>query len=137
MNRDTYFADTWFWIALLSKQDQHHDKARQRLEEIKESKVVTSEMILTELANMFSRKGSFWRRKVAEYVKALQDNAMVVIVEQEHKYFADALLYYELCHDRDWGLTDCSSFSIMKEQKINLALTDDHHFEQAGFTLAV
>lgn len=33
-----------------------------------------------------------------------------------------------------WGnLVDCSSFIIMEQQKLNQALTNDHHFEQAGF----
>jgi hypothetical protein len=35
--------------------------------------------------------------------------------------------------DKDWGLTDCISFVVMKDTKMTEALTTDHHFEQAGF----
>jgi hypothetical protein len=35
--------------------------------------------------------------------------------------------------DKEWGLTDCISFVVMKERKLTDALTTDHHFEQAGF----
>lgn len=35
--------------------------------------------------------------------------------------------------DKDWSLTDCISFVVMKDLKITEALTGDHHFEQAGF----
>jgi hypothetical protein len=34
--------------------------------------------------------------------------------------------------DKEWSLVDCSSFIIMKQRRINEALTNDHHFEQAG-----
>ncbi len=35
--------------------------------------------------------------------------------------------------DKDWGLTDCVSFALMKEEGITKALTADVHFRQAGF----
>jgi len=35
--------------------------------------------------------------------------------------------------DKEWGLTDCISFVVMKEHDITDALTADHRFEQAGF----
>jgi len=35
--------------------------------------------------------------------------------------------------DKQWSLTDCISFEIMRERGVTEALTGDHHFEQAGF----
>jgi hypothetical protein len=35
--------------------------------------------------------------------------------------------------DKDWSLTDCTSFIVMKDRGIHEALTADRHFEQAGF----
>ena len=35
--------------------------------------------------------------------------------------------------DKDWSLTDCTSFVAMQERGLTDALTADHHFEQAGF----
>lgn len=35
--------------------------------------------------------------------------------------------------DKEWGLTDCISFIIMKEFGIKKALTTDEHFLQNGF----
>ncbi len=40
---------------------------------------------------------------------------------------------YESRPDKDWSLTDCTSFIVMNEFNISNALTGDHHFEQAGF----
>jgi hypothetical protein len=44
-----------------------------------------------------------------------------------------ALDFYEKRHDKEWGLTDCISFVVMADANIKVALTGDHHFEQAGF----
>ena len=35
--------------------------------------------------------------------------------------------------DKEWSLTDCISFVVMKERGLTDALTPDRHFEQAGF----
>lgn len=35
--------------------------------------------------------------------------------------------------DKNWSLTDCITFVIMREAGLQEALTGDRHFEQAGF----
>jgi predicted nucleic acid-binding protein len=35
--------------------------------------------------------------------------------------------------DKDWSLTDCTSFVVMQDAGIIEALTGDRHFEPAGF----
>jgi len=37
--------------------------------------------------------------------------------------------------DKEWSLTDCISLVVMNERGITDALTNDHHFEQAGFQI--
>ena len=37
--------------------------------------------------------------------------------------------------DKRWLLTDCISFVVMRQHGISEALTADHHFEQAGFSV--
>ena len=37
--------------------------------------------------------------------------------------------------DKEWSLTDCISFVVMEERGLTGALTSDHHFEQAGFSV--
>jgi hypothetical protein len=48
--------------------------------------------------------------------------------------FAQALDLYHQHRDKEWTLTDCTSFLVMRERDITGVLTGDHHFEQAGFT---
>lgn len=47
--------------------------------------------------------------------------------------FFQALDLYEDRPDKRWGLTDCISFVVMRENELFEALTADRHFEQAGF----
>ena len=45
----------------------------------------------------------------------------------------EALELYHQHRDKQWTLTDCASFIVMRERGITEALTGDRHFEQAGF----
>ena len=51
--------------------------------------------------------------------------------------FADTVYYLLFAKrpDKEWSLTDCISFIVMQEYGLTEALTADHHFEQAGFTI--
>ena len=40
---------------------------------------------------------------------------------------------YKRYTDKEWGLTDCVSFVLMRERGIQEALTADTDFRQAGF----
>ena len=44
-----------------------------------------------------------------------------------------AVAFYRVHEDKDWGLTDCVSFLVMKERGLIIAMTADAHFQQAGF----
>jgi len=46
---------------------------------------------------------------------------------------ADGVRLYAQRPDKEWSLTDCISFVVMRRHDITEALTGDHHFEQAGF----
>jgi uncharacterized protein len=43
------------------------------------------------------------------------------------------LTLYEQATDKVWGLVDCASFVVMRDQRVLDALSGDRHFEQAGF----
>jgi predicted nucleic acid-binding protein len=42
---------------------------------------------------------------------------------------------YQKRGDKEWSLTDCILFVVMTREGIAEALTGDHHFEQAGFSI--
>jgi uncharacterized protein len=49
--------------------------------------------------------------------------------------FGAARTFFSTRPDKEWSLTDCISFVVMNERGIGDALTNDHHFEQAGFQI--
>jgi predicted nucleic acid-binding protein len=130
-----YFADTWFWIALLSKRDNDHARAKKMEKAIPNSIIVTSEMVLTELLNDFASAGEFWRVQCCNFVSRIISNRSVRVVSQSTELFSKSLGIYRTRPDHKWSLTDCSSFVIMGEESITHALTNDRHFAQAGLTL--
>ena len=48
--------------------------------------------------------------------------------------FWEAVDFYNSRRDQEWGFVDCASFQLMAANSIQEALTNDHHFTQAGFT---
>ena len=101
--------------------------------ERKNAQLVTTDAIVTEFCNMLAKVAL--RTHAAKVVRLLtiRDNVEVVHVTKE--LFDRAFILYESRADKDWGLTECISFELMKERRITSALTADHHFEQAGFKM--
>lgn len=61
------------------------------------------------------------------------DAAAYEFIAASPAHLADGLRLYRGRSDKEWSLTDCVSFNIMRERGLTSALTYDHHFEQAGF----
>jgi predicted nucleic acid-binding protein len=127
------FADTSYWMALVNPRDKLHAKSLSVSREFASARVVTSEMILTELLNGFSDGGPWLRGGAARAVEALRGSRGVTIVPQTTEQFRNAVKQYDQFKDKSWSLTDCASFQIMREHGIWAALTHDVHFAQAGF----
>jgi predicted nucleic acid-binding protein len=53
----------------------------------------------------------------------------LVFEEQDHSEQA----VYEKREDKEWGLTDCISFTVMSDHGLRDQVTGDRHFAQAGF----
>lgn len=136
LNITEAFADTGYWIALLNRRDAAvHRKAQEVSQQITAGhiQVVTSEMVLTEFLNFFSKFGPLFRKQAAEVVSQLQKQADVTIIEQNSEQFQEALTLYAQYQDKAWGHTDCVSFILMRRRGITHALAYDEHFKQAGF----
>lgn len=129
------FADACYWIALLNPNDSLHETARQVSKELGPCRIVTSEMVLVELLNSLGKFGDSMRKATAQTVKNLKNNHNVEIVPQTSLQFRSAVERYESRLDKEWGATDCASFLLMEEKGMSEALTNDHHFEQAGFSI--
>ena len=128
----TVFADTGYWVALLNPNDQWHDKAKLTSKNLGKVRQLTTEMVLDELLAALSHLPE--RAFAIRGVDAIHTNPNVEVLPQTSIQFREAYGLYKRMADKEWSLTDCASFEVMKARGITEALAYDHHFEQAGFT---
>jgi predicted nucleic acid-binding protein len=127
----TVFADTGYWVALLNPHDQLHGKAKSVSASLGQTRIITSEMVLDELLASLSAPPA--RATVISAVNSIVSNPNVEVVPQTSLQFREAFDLYKTRTDKEWSLTDCASFNLMKERAITEALAHDIHFEQTGF----
>jgi len=131
----TVFADACYWIAVLNPKDSLHQSAQEASDRLGPTRIVTSQMVLAETLNGLSGRGEPLRAAAVKMIGELERSPNVGIVPQTSLQFHSAMRRYDSRRDKEWGLTDCSSFLIMEEKGLTDALTGDRHFEQAGFAV--
>lgn len=127
------FADAGYWIALLNARDGLHAKARDVSADLGNPRIVTSELVLMEVFNALAGKGEFLRRAAGALFDRIRLHPDAEIVPMNSNAFRDAVALYRARGDKTWGLTDCTSFLIMRQRGITVALSGDREFQQAGF----
>ena len=126
------FADTHFYVALLNRKDALHGAAV-RWASHQRPKVVTTEFVLLEVANFFKHPND--REEFVMFVESIRSDSATMIVPCDSKWFQKGIDRFASRSDKEWSLTDCISFVIMEENALTHALTQDHHFAQAGFSV--
>ena len=125
------FADTGYWVAVLNPKDQLHERAKEVSKGLGQVRILTSEMVLNELLAALSKPPS--RDATIRGVEGILANPNVEVVPQTSIQFREAFAMYKSRTDKEWSLTDCASFVLMKARGVAEALAHDNHFKQAGF----
>lgn len=129
------FADACYWIARLNERDSLHELAALLSDTLGGRRVVTTELVLVEVLNFFAELGAEKRMAAVILAQELRDSCDVDVIELAAVQFWNAVDFYNSRPDQEWGLVDCASFQLMQARNIREALTNDHHFTQAGFTI--
>ncbi len=132
-NSDPIFLDTSGWIALLISDDRNHMEAIRAWREVIlwGREIVLTDWIIAETGNGLARTAR--RAAFVESIRLLPASPEFRVVPVENDLIMRSVDLYEARPDKSWGLVDCASFIVMSDLGIFDALTNDHHFEQAGF----
>jgi len=128
------FVDTVGWIALAHRRDDLHKEVVQIYRNLGRILRVTTDAVLIESCNSFSKTTI---RPLAlalmEKVRRAEQVGVLEIVHVSEELIERGWELFMSRRDKEWSLTDCISFIVMKDRGIGSAITSDHHFEQAGF----
>ncbi len=127
------FVDAAAWIALLNVRDAMHTKATTIYEGLIQRRMplVTTEFVLLEVADALSAPAI--RRHTIAVLDSLRQPGILQIVPVSPELLAQGWDFYCSRLDKEWGLTDCISFTVMQDLRITVAFTSDKHFVQAGY----
>lgn len=123
------FADSFYFLALLDRDDEHHSLAVQAARNLR-SRIITTHWVLVEVGDALSAPHA--RQRTHRFLNQIGTESNTVVIS-DFSWFERGLALYGKRPDKDWSLTDCISFCVMEARAIREALTGDHHFEQAGY----
>jgi uncharacterized protein len=124
------FADTYYYLAWINPKDSGHAQAV-HFSQTCTDPIVTSEWVLLELGDALCTAAN--KPKFMTLLKTVQSDADTTIIPLSHDLLRRAIDLFHRRQDKDWSLTDCTSFLIMDDLALTDAATGDPHFKQAGF----
>lgn len=125
------FVDTLFIVALVNARDGYHARASKLADAYEYKSMVTTDAVLLEVGNSLARS---FKREAVEVIDSFFNSPEVEVVRLTPELWARSFKLYRSYLDKEWGLVDCISFTVMRERNLTAALTFDQHFVQAGFT---
>jgi predicted nucleic acid-binding protein len=127
------FVDTAAWIALLNTSDALHQSAKQVMHQLQQQQafLVTTDFVLLEVADALSAPAV--RARTVAFISGLRHLNVLQILPVSQALLNQGWQLYSQRLDKEWGLTDCTSFVVMTQEQITIAFTSDRHFQQAGF----
>lgn len=133
---DLVFWDTAAFVALGNRDDELHSEAVAVSQGLAAERafILTTDAVLTEVVNTFSKAA--WHSVAQRLVESLRASVALEAAEIVHvdlELWQRGWQLFLSRSDKDWGLTDCTSFVLMQEREVTQVFTSDRHFEQAGF----
>jgi predicted nucleic acid-binding protein len=125
------FVDTSFWVALQNLRDDRHGAATSLLELHGDRQLMTTNHVRGETWTFLRRRAG--HPEAVAFLDAVGRSPRILLVavgeEQE-----DAALRWLRRHDeRAYSFVDATSFAVMRERRVALALAFDGYFSAAGF----
>ena len=129
------FIDTSQYIAIIDTRDRLHKLAHRIFDRVaaRGASFVTTEPVLFEVLNYFSRYNAWYRTRAADFVAGLRNDPMHQVLPITPGLLDRAIALYKSRADQPYSLTDCASMEICRDLKITDVLTADTDFGNEGF----
>lgn len=95
--------------------------------------LVTTSYIFDETVTYLNSRG--FHEKASEVGENLLLSPAVELIQVDETLFFEGWIMFQKQTDKRYSLTDCISFIVMKQKEMQIALTFDKHFVQAGFSI--
>jgi uncharacterized protein len=110
------FVDTGYVIALINSNDLYHQQALWWADKYDRHPVITTDAVLLEIGNALSRLARQEAASIINYFKTAPEST---VISSTPPLFNAAIDLYSSYQDKTWGLVDCLSFVVMKEQPLD------------------
>ncbi len=129
------FVDTSAWLALDDKHDRYHNKAVAKSSEIKRQRIeiITSEYIIDETITLIRYRVS--HQAAVIFGDSLLNSSIVRIVDVTDEDRIKTWEIFKKYEDKELSFTDCTSFVLIKNLRLQKVFTFDKHFKQMGFEI--
>jgi predicted nucleic acid-binding protein len=129
------FVDTSAWACWIDSTQRYHELACNFLDQAIDDggPIVTTNLVLIELTALLNSPLRVPRIRQIQFFRDLRIERGVDIVVIDDQVEERAWRLWESRPDKNWTMVDSSSFVVMRDLGMSMALTTDHHFEQAGF----
>ncbi|MEH1813393.1 MAG: hypothetical protein V7L09_13250 [Nostoc sp.] len=74
------FVDTFYWIALANPRDAWHVRAQEIHKSLMQTKLITTDEVLTEFVNYFSTAGKYTRSGIFQLTQSILQNDRVQVI---------------------------------------------------------
>jgi predicted nucleic acid-binding protein len=131
MAREVLF-DTSGFFALLDGRDPAHHRAKVWLQaERQQIRPLTTEWIVGETCTLLvARKRP---HLVAQFLTSMENSSALVIINPDEELLRSTKAMIRQQAEQGYSFVDCLSFCLMKERRVQEALSTDEHFFKAGF----
>lgn len=131
---DRVFVDTSAYLALLARNDQHHEQAMKTFRVIlgeRAPQFTTNTVVIEAHALILSTLGI---RAGQAFLQSIDAGGTTVVRSRasDEERAREIIYRYD---DKDFSMADAISFAVMERLHITRAFTFDRHFAQYGFTI--
>ena len=120
-----FFLDSAYPIALVSTTDQHHAVAAKIAASLKAkpARLITTRAVLLEIGNALAKP--HLRAVGIKLLTGFENDPRIEIIPLDESLCRRGLSLFRDRTDKAWSWTDCISFVVMRERRLNEALTSD------------